>query len=137
MIEVKSEGVLWNDMENQNKVNIKEERTNGSGEKEERVDGLSPAVGGLSYSAAGLCDSNQGQSEGLCKIETKPAMSSNDIRSPQQTHTELFFNSLNQRTSEKACSYFQQKIPTWRVSKTNRVDIHNKNNGFLKKTVFY
>ena len=120
MIEVKSEGESWNDMGNQNKVNIKAERTNGSGEKE-GVDGLSSAVGGLSYSAAGLCDSSQGQSEGLCKVETKPAMSSatlNDIRTQQPTHTELYLNSLNQRTSEKACSYFQQKIPTWRVSKT-------------------
>ena len=121
MIEVKSKGESWNDMGNQNKVNIKEERTNISGEKEEGIDGLSSALGGPSYSGTRLCDSSQGQSEGLCKVETKPAMSSgalNDIRSAQPTHTELYLNSLNQRTSEKACSYFQQKIPTWRVSKT-------------------
>ena len=113
MIEVKSEGDSWNNL---GKVGMKEEGE-VSRERAEPVEGLSSSASGI-YSAAGLCLSTPEQSEGPCKIETKASMSSGMIgfRSPQPSHAELLLSSLNQRTSEKAFSYFQQKIPTWRVS---------------------
>ena len=117
MIELKSEGKSWNSL-GQAKVGVKEEGQINKGEREEPVDGLSSAASDVNYSAAGLCLSAHGQDDGLYQVETKTSLSSGmtSLRSPQASHAELLLSSLNQRPSEKTCSYFQQKIPTWRVS---------------------
>ncbi len=86
----------------------------------------SPPAGGFS-AAPNVCLAPAGPSDGLCKPESK-SPSLTDLRTPQQQpslQSELYLSSLNQKvSSEKTCSYFQQKIPTWRVSEEFAFFVH-------------